>query len=83
MNRRQRREIGADCQQVVADHFREIGVGKCRVIARTIAPHAITQGTVEFVITPRTEACLAVRRQVGRINRPKRGVYALAPGEGL
>src|SRR6266404_8567597 len=82
-NRRQRREIGADRQQIVAGQFREVGIGKSRVIARTVAPHAVTQRAGEFVVAPCTEAGFAIRRQVGRINRPERGIYALAAGERL
>ena len=45
--RRQRREIGADRQDVVARQFGEIRIGEGRIIARAVGRHAIAQGAVE------------------------------------
>ena len=80
-HRRQRRQIGADGENVLARQFREIRIGESRVIARTVARHAQAQSAVERVIAPGAQARLAVRRQIGRVDAAERGVDPLAPGE--
>ena len=80
-HRRQRRQIGADGENVLARQFREIRIGEGRVIARAVARHAEAQGAVERVIAPGAQARLAVRRQIGRVDAAERGVDPLAPGE--
>src|SRR5436190_1645273 len=61
---RQRREVGPDRQDVAADHFREIGIGECRVITRAVRRHAVADRADEIVVAPCAEAGIAVRRQV-------------------
>ena len=80
-DRRQRRQIGPDGENVLAGQFGEIRIGEGRVIARAVARHAEAQGAVEVVIAPGAEAGLAVRRQVGRIDAAERRIDPLAAGE--
>ncbi len=80
---RQRREIGPDRQQVVAGEFREVRIGKRRVIARTVGGYTATQRATEIVVAPGAQSGIAIRRQVRRINPAERGVDTLAAGERL
>ncbi len=52
-DRRQRRQIGADGENVLAGQFCEIRIGKGRVIARAVGRHAEAQRAVEIVVAPR------------------------------
>ena len=83
LNWRERREVGADRQQVVADHLGEVGIGERGVVERTVAPYAVTQGAIELLVAPGAEAGIAIRRQIGRIDPAERGVDLFSPGERL
>ena len=80
-DRRQRRQIGPDRQDVLAGQFREIRVGEGRVIARTVRCDAVAQRAVEIVVAPAADAGIAVGGQIGRIDAAERRIDALAPGE--
>src|SRR5713101_1761219 len=82
-DRRKRKEVGADRQNIVADQFREIGVGECGVIARAVGPYSLTQGAVKVVVTPCAEAGIAIRRQVRGIDPAERRVDPFSAGKGL
>ena len=81
LDRRQRRQIGADGKNVLSRQFCEIRIGEGRVIARAVARDAEAQGAVEVVIAPGAQAGLAVRRQIGRVDDAEGGIDRLAPGE--
>ncbi len=79
--RRQRRKIGADCEQVVAGKFREIGIGERRIVPRTVGRYALAERATKVLIGPCADPGIAIRRQVRRIDTAERRVDPFAPGE--
>ena len=84
LHRRERGEIGADRQHVVARH---LGVVRDRASPdRAAAVRAACRrcnGVDELVVGPVADAGLAVRRDVGRDNDAERRLDRPAAGEGL
>ena len=76
-DRRQRREIGADRQNVVADQLGEIGVGEGRVIARAVGRDAKAQRAEEILVAPARQ-CRFRGPGSGSANRSRRRAYRCA-----
>ena len=82
-DRRKRREIGTDRQDVVADQFRERGVREGRIIVRPAWRDPHPQRAEEIVLAPAADPGIVVGCEVWRKHRTERRVDPLAAGERL